>query len=203
MAELAGRLASYQPNEITQPELELPTENFPEPIDTLPSFERGVVCLVADPVIAAAETGGATYEPAKGWWTYVTNPTTALEFGNAIADARNALYIPTKQKDGTPVDPKLILQLAQDASIKLGLENITSALGIWISHETGEPQIEHIWILHGPPAEGHFEELRKAAMWICNATKQESVCLETGGELFIIETQQSTTQKPCLHGAYQ
>lgn len=133
---------------------------------------------------AALATGGCTMEPELGWWTYSIEPMTGV--GDELAEkigVRDALYIPTLQKNGLPVDPEQIRKLKNHAK-SLGFSNETPASGMWVLSETGEVQIEYIWILW---TEKIGDEVRKdlgqLAEEIKELTNQDSVAYELGGKL--------------------
>jgi hypothetical protein len=136
---------------------------------------------VNDPLVAAATTGGCSFEPAIGWWTYTTDPAQAKELGHQFEDGRDALYIPTIQKNGVPVDTEVIEKIKARAR-QLGLNNFACARGMWILSTTGEAQVEVIWIAWATSCE--LRDLLPAlAKEIRSATNQDCVAWEEGGTL--------------------
>ena len=123
-------------------------------------------------------------EPEIGWWSFSAGQISGI--GDELAEkvgVRDALYIPTLQKSGLPVDTGDVRKLKTQAK-SLGFLNETPASGMWVLSETGEVQIEYIWILW---AEKIGEEVRKnlgqLAEEIKKLTNQDSVAYELGGVL--------------------
>lgn len=143
----------------------------------------------ANPFVAVKATGGSTFEPALGWWTQAGNDE-HLQFGSAFPSRRDALYIPTIQKSGQPVDEGIIQYLKQRAR-ELGLDRLTQAAGIWVLSITGEIQAETVWIAYGDHAVDR-EKLAELAAAVKNAANQDAVAWEEDGELrftdFILDT---------------
>lgn len=136
------------------------------------------------PLDAALQAGGCTMEPEIGWWTFSTEPMNGI--GDELAKkigTRDALYIPTLQKNGLPVDTEQIRNLKTHAK-SLGFLNETPASGMWVLSETGEVQIEYIWILWVSEISKEVrQELPALAEQIKNLTNQDSVAYELGGKL--------------------
>jgi len=99
---------------------------------------------VFDPFAAVRETGGCTFEPHIGWWTQCESAPQAKELGRPFAGKRDAIYIPTLQKDGRSVSSETIENLKQEAR-ELGLSKTSRASGMWVLSETNEVQTETIW----------------------------------------------------------
>ena len=133
------------------------------------------------PLEAALRAGGCTLEPEIGWWTYSAD--SLPEIGPKFKDGRDALYIPTLQKTGEPVATEHVQSLREHAK-NLGFSNETPASGMWVLSETGEVQIEYIWILWG---NGLTSKVRKnlasLAEEIKVLTNQDAVAYELGGQL--------------------
>lgn len=136
---------------------------------------------VADPKSAAALTGGCTFETEVGWWTYSDQP--RPEIGKTLNGERDAIYIPTLQKNGEPVSEADIVRFKSRAK-GLGFTELTGAAGVWILSTTGEAQVEHIWIAW---VKKISEEVRaimpKLAEEIKFATNQDCVAWENGGKI--------------------
>jgi hypothetical protein len=137
---------------------------------------------VFDPFAAVAESGGCTFEPELGWWTQVPSAEQAGELGMPFPGQRDAIYIPTLQKNGEPVSEEVVANLKERAE-KLGLTHITRAAGMWVLSETGEVQSETIWIAYGDRASSH-DDLAEFAAHIRVAANQDCVAREVAGELF-------------------
>jgi hypothetical protein len=134
-----------------------------------------------DPLAAALKAGGCTLEPESGWWTYSADHLQGI--GKKIKGVRDALYIPTLQKNGMPVATEHIESLKAHAK-SLGFENETAASGMWVLSETGEVQIEYIWILWTEKIGAKIRKnLGNLAEKIKNLTNQDSVAYELGGKL--------------------
>lgn len=137
---------------------------------------------VSSPIAAAATTGGCTFEPEIGWWTYTPDGMVHVE-GKRFMGMRDALYIPTLQKTGHRVAESEIESLKTTAR-ELGFANLSCARGMWVLSETGEPQVEVIWIAWGDTvAENVREQLPVLANHIKSACNQDCVAWEQGGEL--------------------
>jgi len=147
-----------------------------------------------NPFSAVAKTGGATFEPAIGWWSQVGEES-HLPLGSPLASHRDAMYIPTIQKSGEPVDAGIVNYLKGRAR-ELGLDCLTQAAGIWVLSETGEVQAETVWIAYAGNGEAAptvcREGLAELAAVVKNAANQDSVAWEEDGELrftdFILDT---------------
>ncbi len=137
--------------------------------------------LASSPLEAALRAGGCTLEPEIGWWTYSAEDLS--EIGSKFKGERDALFIPTLQKTGEPVETKHVQNLRARAR-QLGFSNETPASGMWVLSETGEVQIEYIWILWG---KGIASKVRKnlagLAEEIKKFTNQDAVAYELDGRL--------------------
>jgi len=136
------------------------------------------------PLEAALRAGGCTLEPEVGWWTYSAEEIPEIgEIFEGNEGKRDALYIPTLQKTGEPVATEHVQRLRKQAK-SLGFSNETPASGMWILSETGEVQIEYIWILWG---KGIASKVRKnlagLAEEIKTTTNQDAVAYELNGQL--------------------
>lgn len=133
------------------------------------------------PLEAALRAGGCTLEPEIGWWTYSAD--SIPEIGKEFKDLRDALYIPTLQKTGEPVATEHVQGLRTRAK-SLGFINETPASGMWVLSETGEVQIEYVWILWG---NGLTSKVRKSLSSLAEEikilTNQDAVAYELGGRL--------------------
>ncbi len=158
----------------------------------------------SNPFTAVRETGGATFEPALGWWTQAGSRE-HIALGSAFASHRDALYIPTLQKTGEPVDFGIV-QYLKGRARDLGLDRITQAAGIWVLSETGEVQAETVWIAYASNSKASravdHEKLAEMATVVKNAANQDAVAWEEDGELkftdFILSTPQSDDIPPAV-----
>ena len=138
---------------------------------------------VHDPMIAAKETGGVTFEPATSWWTQCASTEQAERLGTPFADSRDAIYIPTVQKNGEAVSRETVSEL-KAAARRLGLIEITRAAGAWVLTSTGEIQTETVWIASAPHgASAITPRLAGLASHIRTAANQDCVAYEVAGEL--------------------
>jgi len=81
------------------------------------------------------------------------------------------------------VDAEQIRELKTHAK-SLGFLNETPASGMWVLSETGEVQIEYIWILWTERVSKEVrQKLPALAEQIKNLTNQDSVAYELGGVL--------------------
>ncbi len=136
---------------------------------------------VSDPKVAALAAGGCTFEPEIGWWTYTTDPALAEVLGKPFEGCRDAIYIPTIQKSGDPVDADVVEVIKRRAR-QLGLHHLACAQGMWILSETGEAQVEVVWIAWASSCERR-NQLSALAQFIKTATNQDCVAWEVAGEL--------------------
>jgi len=137
--------------------------------------------LVVDPLQAALAAGGCTLEPENGWWTFLSTPLDGI--GSETEEVRDALYIPTLQKTGEPVAAEQIKGLKAQAR-ELGFINETAASGMWVLSESGEVQIEYVWIFWAQKvSEAVRQSLPELAEKIKKLTNQDSVAYELGGKL--------------------
>lgn len=134
-----------------------------------------------DPFVAVRETGGCTFEPAIGWWTQCETADQATALGTSFTGVRDAIYIPTLQKDGKPVARELIEQLKSDAE-GLGLTDVTRASGMWVLSHNGEVQSETIWIFSTTDGVDRQKLAQLAIKIECEAV-QDCVAREEDGEL--------------------
>lgn len=136
---------------------------------------------VFDPFAAVRESGGCTFEPEIGWWTQVQSVEMAQRIGAPFAGRRDAIYIPTLQKNGQPVSEETVSGLKERAK-ELGLSHITRAAGMWVLSHNGEVQSETIWIASGQEAQPKECLIALASDIQCDAN-QDCVAYEVGGEL--------------------
>jgi len=135
---------------------------------------------VTDPFTAVRETGGCTFETELGWWTQVDSESQARALGMPMPSDRDAMYIPTLQKDGVPVPHKVVEDLKSRAR-KLGLTTEVCAAGMWVLSTTGEVQAETIWIFAGEVAD--HSAFRTLANDVQTEANQDCVAFETRGTL--------------------
>ncbi len=151
---------------------------------------------VFDPVSAAMRTGGCTFEPygcgengIVGWWTYTPDAEVATEIGHVFSGARDAIYLPTLQKTGSPVDHSVVEDLKARAC-ELGLTEVSQASGMWVLGEDsaipesmrGTIQSETIWILWSRN-EVNRAALAQLAEDVRSLCHQDAVAREEAGEL--------------------
>lgn len=136
---------------------------------------------VFDPFAAVRETGGCTFESDVGWWTQCESAPQADKLGRPFAGKRDAIYIPTLQKDGYPVASEMIESLKKEARA-LGLTRTSRASGMWVLSETGEVQAETIWVLFAEQSVNRVK-LKKLAVKIERVANQDCVAREEDGEL--------------------
>ena len=145
----------------------------------------------ADPIAAAKEFGGVTFEPRMsvcpgrlGWWTYTPGRDTV-----PALVPRCAVYLPTIQKNGTPVSTGTVSELKARAA-GLGLRIFSQACGMWTLGDDpsipaelrGTIQAETIWIACGEDAvpEGELRALAEEIRKRCN---QDCVAYEVTGHV--------------------
>lgn len=136
------------------------------------------------PFDAVKVMGGATFEPGTGWWSQASEKS-HQQFGNPFRSERDAIYIPTLQKTGQPVDETVVSSLKIQAAA-LGLTSITQAAGMWVLSDTGEVQTETIWIAYSatPIAASKRPALRALAETTKILANQDEVAREEAGRLF-------------------
>ncbi len=137
-----------------------------------------------NPFQAVAAMGGATFEPGTGWWSQASE-NSHQQFGRPFLSERDAIYIPTLQKNGHPVDETVVSSLKIQAAA-LGLTSITQAAGMWVLSDTGEVQTETIWIAYSssPIAVEKRPALRALAETIKILANQDEVAREEAGRLY-------------------
>ncbi len=133
------------------------------------------------PFTAVRAMGGATFEPGLGWWSQASSKN-HQQFGNSFSGVRDAIYIPTLQKDGHPVAEEVVAGLKAQASA-LGLTSVTQAAGMWVLSETDEVQTETIWICYStdPIPASQRPALKTLAHEIQVLANQDSVAREEIG----------------------
>lgn len=133
--------------------------------------------------MAVAAMGGATFEPGIGWWSQASEKN-HQKYGNPFRSVRDAIYIPTLQKNGQPVAEEVVHSLKTQASA-LGLTSITQAAGMWVLSETGEVQAETVWICYSqnPVAAEKRQALKALASTIKVLANQDDVAWEEMGRL--------------------
>ena len=128
---------------------------------------------VASPIEAASETGGCTFEPEIGWWTFSTNPVE----GKKLEGIRDALYIPTLQKSGSRVSESAIENLKKTAR-ELGFNNLACARGMWVLSRTKSVNGQ---VREQLPALAN--QIKETCNQDCVAWEQVGELKFTGGEL--------------------
>lgn len=142
-----------------------------------------------NPFATVKVCGGSTFEPTVGWWAQVGEES-QIHLGIPFASKRDAIYIPTIQKNGEAVDEGMVTYLKSRA-VELGLTTLTQASGMWVLSATGEVQTETVWIAYADHSV-KSEALAELAQTIKNAANQDAVAWEENGELkftdFILDT---------------
>lgn len=136
---------------------------------------------VFDPFAAVRETGGCTFESNLGWWTQCESAPQAERLGRPFAGKRDAIYIPTLQKDGHPVASETVESLKKEAR-ELGLDKTSRASGMWVLSETNEVQAETIWVLFAEQSVNRIQ-LKNLAVKIERVANQDCVAREEDGKL--------------------
>jgi len=136
---------------------------------------------VFDPFAAVRETGGCTFEPDVGWWTQCESAPQADKLGRPFVGKRDAIYIPTLQKNGHPVASEIVESLKKEAR-ELGLDKTTRASGMWILSETNQVQAETIWVLFTEQSINKTR-LKNLAVKIEHIANQDCVAREENGQL--------------------
>ena len=136
---------------------------------------------VFDPFVAVRETGGCTFEPHLGWWTQCESASQAKKLGRPFVGKRDAIYIPTLQKDGYPVASEIVENFKKEAR-ELGLNKTSRASGMWVLSETNEVQAETIWVLFAEQSVNRTQ-LKKLAVKIKRVANQDCVAREENGRL--------------------
>ncbi len=136
---------------------------------------------VFDPFATVRETGGCTFESHLGWWTQCESALQASELGRPFVGKRDAIYIPTLQKDGHPVASETIESLKKEAR-ELGLDKTTRASGMRVLSETNEVQAETIWVLFAEQSVDKAQ-LKNLAVKIECVAVQDCVAREEDGHL--------------------
>lgn len=136
------------------------------------------------PFEAVKVMGGATFEPGTGWWSQASEKS-HQQFGTPFRSERDAIYIPTLQKNGHPVAEEVVNSLKTQASA-LGLISLTQAAGMWVLSNTGEVQTETIWIAYSssPIAASKRPALKALAETTKILANQDEVAREESGQLF-------------------
>jgi|GEM_PF-2465724 len=141
---------------------------------------------VDDPFEATAKYGGCTGEYPIAWWSSTNS---GIESNNGqgqpFEDLRNALYIPTLQKDGQPVPKEVIDGFIADAK-NLGLNCVNIAMGMWELTGSGRVQIEKIWIASDLALSADKDAIRCLAINIKSRVNQDGVTYEIGGTLYFV-----------------
>jgi hypothetical protein len=139
--------------------------------------------LLNCPYGSVKDTGGATFEPGTGWWSQASK-VEHQHIGTPFCSERDAIYVPTLQKNGHPVAEEMVIGLKAQASA-LGLTSVTQAAGMWVLSETGEVQAETIWICYNtdPIPASQRPALKTLAHAIQVLANQDCVAWEEHGHL--------------------
>lgn len=135
-------------------------------------FESVVEALEASPFFIDEQGIGA-------WLS--TDDQRLLEKGKVILSTRNAIHIPSLEKNGRQIPAVLIETLSQQAQ-SIGLDKTHTATGYWTLSETGERQTEQVLIAFTEEAVDP-EKLRRLAAEIVRAANQDAVAIEVSGRV--------------------
>ena len=119
-------------------------------------------------------------EQSIGAWLS-TDAEHLLAKGKVILSTRNAIHIPSLEKNGRQITPALIETLSQQAQ-SIGMDNVHTATGYWTLSETGEMQKEQVLIAFTEEAVDP-EKLRQLATEIIRAANQDAVAIEVSGRV--------------------
>ena len=119
-------------------------------------------------------------EQGIGAWLSTDNER-LLAKGKVILSTRNAIHIPSLEKNGRQISAALIETLSQQA-LDIGLDNIHTATGYWTLSETGELQTEQVLIAFTEEAIDP-EKLRQLAAAIVYTANQDAVAIEVSGRV--------------------
>ena len=130
-----------------------------------------------------------------GWVTFTPDAEIGQSLGVAIHNRRDAIYLPTIQKDDKPVDLDTVNQL-RAAAIKCRLSEQQPCSGAWIlsadcGARSGQAQVEFIWRFAGDPGEVRPTELEKLAVRIAHNCNQDRVAFEVDGVLNFASARQA------------
>ena len=119
-------------------------------------------------------------EQGVGIWLS-TDDERLLAKGKVILSTRNAIHIPSLEKNGRQIPVALIETLSQQAQ-SIGLDNVHMATGYWTLSETSEMQSEQVLIAFTEEAIDP-EKLRRLAVEIIHAANQDAVAIEVSGRV--------------------
>jgi len=117
-------------------------------------------------------------EQGVGAWLS-TDDERLLAKGKVILSTRNAIHIPSLEKNGRQIPTALVETLSQQAQ-SLGLDKIHTATGYWTLSETGEMQTEQVLIAFTEKGIDP-EKLRLLATKIVHTANQDAVAIEVSG----------------------
>ena len=117
-------------------------------------------------------------EETVGPWLSTDNPD-LLATGLVLKSARDAIHIPSLEKNGAAIDPAIIKQFCLKAA-KIGLDQIRSATGYWTLQTTGELQSEKVLIAFSERGV-KYNPLRNLASEVIRVTNQDAVAIEVSG----------------------
>lgn len=134
------------------------------------------------PSIAAAQARTPFFidEEGVGVWLSTDDPA-LLDGMTVIHTSRDAIHLPSVQKNGTPLAPSLIAEFVSRAKA-IGLTDFRKARGYWTLSETGELQAEEVLIACSNQPVGHTQ-LLQLAYFILAAGNQDAVAWEEAGQV--------------------
>lgn len=119
-------------------------------------------------------------EEGVGVWLSTDNPTLIAGM-TVITTHRDAIHLPSVEKNGLPLAPGLVAEFVRRAKA-IGLTDLRPARGYWTLSETGELQAEEVLIACSDRPVGHAH-LLELARFILAAGNQDAVAWEEGGQV--------------------
>jgi len=119
-------------------------------------------------------------EEGVGIWLS-TDDERLLAKGKLVKSARNAIHIPSLEKNGRQIQAEVIADFCRQAEM-LGLNKISRATGYWTLSETGVLQAERVIIAYTEKRVS-VEKLRRLASEIIRVANQEAVAIEISGQI--------------------
>ena len=119
-------------------------------------------------------------EETIGPWLSTTQPE-LLDTGPVLMSSRDAIHIPSLEKNGAAIDPVTIHRFRVKAA-KIGLDHIRRATGYWTLSTSGELQSEKVLIAYSDQGV-KYDLLRDLASEIIRHTNQDAVAIEVSGRV--------------------
>lgn len=134
------------------------------------------------PSIAAAQERTPFFIDEEGVGVWLSTDDPALLDGIAVIHtSRDALHLPSVEKNGRPLAPGLIAEFISRAKA-IGLTDLRPARGYWTLSETGELQAEEVLIACSNRPVGHTQ-LLELAHFILAVGNQDAVAWEEAGQV--------------------